>query len=244
MSIFDESTVDIETIDPAKDYVAELVGDDKKFKDVAALARGKAEADAYIKQLTERLDEARKELGSRTNLEDFLKEMKTLREPAPPLNVQEPVKPAGGPVLDDSTLEEKILRILEQKSQKDVGESNLDRVKRVLNEQLGPNARATVTNKSTELGMSVQELENLAARSPSAFFTLVGVSEQRPVSPSPVAPRGSVNSLGSNRPAGVKNAAYFANLKQTNPAAYWDKGTTAEMIKARKECEKAGIPWE
>lgn len=243
MSIFDDSEESVVTIDESKDYVTELVGDGKKFKDVAALARGKAEADLYIKQLTERLDEARKELGSRTSLEDFLKEMKSLREPAPPQNVQEPIKPDGGTV-DDSTLEEKILRILEQKSQKEVGESNLDRVKRVLNDQLGSEARAVINKKSTELGMSVQELESLAAKSPSAFFTLVGVAEQRQPSMTPVAPRGSVNSLGNPQVAGVKNKAYFDKLKQTNPSAYWDKNTTAEMIKARKDCEKAGIPWE
>lgn len=243
MTIFDDMSDDTVTIDDQKDYVAELVGDGKKFKDVAGLARGKAEADAYIRQLTERLDEARKELGSRTSLDDFLKEMKTLRDPKPngDHNVVIPDSPK---IPDDSSLEEKILSILQSQQEKQIGESNIDRVQRVLADQLGDNAKQVINNKAKELGMSVVELQGLAQKSPSAFFRLVGVSEEPRLSQTPSLPRSGVNSLAVPSTSGVKNKAYFDKLKQSNPKVYWDPKTTAEMIKARKECEQNRVPWE
>ena len=39
------------TIDPEKDYTAELVGEGKKFKDNKELARSKVESDLFISHL-------------------------------------------------------------------------------------------------------------------------------------------------------------------------------------------------
>ena len=46
-------------VDENKDYLAELVGDGKKFKDNQALARGKHEADLTVEAMKTRLDELR-----------------------------------------------------------------------------------------------------------------------------------------------------------------------------------------
>src|SRR6266576_1462787 len=45
--------------DPNKDYLTELVGEGRKFKDQQALAKSKYEADQYIEILKRRLDEGR-----------------------------------------------------------------------------------------------------------------------------------------------------------------------------------------
>lgn len=245
MTIFDETPTDSVTIEEGKDYVAELVGDDKKFKDVQGLARGKLEADNYIKELTSRMDELRKELDSRTSLDVFLQEMKGMKEKAQPQPGQpEVVTPDDQKVtqLDDSTLEEKLNQILERRMAQEKSETNLDHVQRVLKDQLGDQAKQVINNKARDLGMSVKDLEGLATRSPSAFFTLLGVSQERQSTPGVPPARSSVN-LGQ-APSGVKNKAYFDNLKRTNPQAYWNPQTTVEMIKARRDCESRRIPWE
>jgi hypothetical protein len=233
------------TIEEGKDYVAELVGDDKKFKDVQSLARGKLESDNYIKELTSRLDDLRKELDSRTSLDAFLQEMKGLKTPPQNGQVQKddtPVTPQAVP-LDDSTLEQRLDELLERRVRQQKSESNLDQVQRVLKDQLGDQAKNVINNKAKELGMSVKDLEGLATQSPSAFFTLVGISAERQQVTNVPPARSSVNP-GPQSPMGVKNKAYFDNLKKTNPSAYWSPQTTVEMIKARKECEARRIPWE
>lgn len=244
MNIFDENPSEIVTIEADKDYVADLVGEGKKFKDLAGLARGKLEADNYIKELTSKLDGLKKELDGRTSLDQFLTEMKDLR--APPQNGQvQPSTPA--PVqtdpLDDSTLEQRLLEILERRSAQEKQESNRDFVGRVLAEQFGDQASYKINQKAKDLGMSVKDLENLALKSPQAFFNLVGVQERQAPVNVPVA-RQSINSTSQVQTTGVKNKAYFENLKRTNRKAYDNPKTVSEMVAARQDCAQRGIPWE
>src|ERR1041384_5868536 len=84
-------------IDESKNYLEELVGENKKFKDVEALAKGKHQADLFVKHLTDRMDEMRRDYlalqadnNTKARLEDYIK---TLREEAisdnrsnPPVN--------------------------------------------------------------------------------------------------------------------------------------------------------------
>lgn len=244
MSIFDENPTNVETLDEGKDYVAELVGDGKKFKDTQALARGKAEADLYIKQLTERLDEARKELETRMQRESFLEEIKGLRNSESNGQNHTTTPVVTDPVpLDDSILEQKLLALLQKQKTQERQESNIDRVERVLKERLGDQANQVINNKARELGLSPKELEGIAINSPAAFFQLVGVQEDRqPASNVPVA-RNTNNSFGQPQTQGVKNKAFYEKLKQTDPKAYWNPKIVAEMIKARQECESRGIAW-
>jgi len=72
----------IDTIDPSKNYLAELVGEGKKFKTQEDLARGKAESDAYIKILEKRSDELRNDYlklrddySSRAKLEEVVDQL-------------------------------------------------------------------------------------------------------------------------------------------------------------------------
>jgi hypothetical protein len=76
-NIFDvQPDATIQTVDENVDYVTELVGEGKKFKDISGLARGKAEADLTIEVLKKKLDDLNKELTTRASLETFLDQMK------------------------------------------------------------------------------------------------------------------------------------------------------------------------
>src|SRR5262245_42940262 len=55
MSLLDNQIVE-DNFDENKDYLEELVGDGKKFKDLAALAKGKAHSDHYITQKERQYD--------------------------------------------------------------------------------------------------------------------------------------------------------------------------------------------
>ncbi len=243
MGIFDDTNDDsIVTIDENVNYVEQLVGEGKKFKDITDLAKGKAESDKYIEVLKARLEEATKEINTRTSLDTFLKEIKGAKEPNPH---QTPAPQGGEPNagLDDSTIEKKFEEYLARRESQRSTQTNLEKVSTVLRDQFGPEANLIIKKKAQELGMSVQSLEQVAAQSPSAFYRLVGVSEER----SPVGgvqiPRSQINPSQA-AVHGVKTKAHFDKLKATNPKEYWDPKTTVEMIKARKECEAKGIAWE
>lgn len=240
MSIFNDNDDDL-NLDDSVDYVDQLVGDGKKFKDVKELAKGKAEADRYIELLKTRLDEATKEINTRTSLDSFLKEIKTAKQPKPDDVIDPPVvdQKSG---LDDSELEERLEKLIAQREGKKISQTNLQKVQTVVQENFGSNAKTVLTNKSKELGISLQRLEEIAAESPSAFYRLTGIEENR--APSGVAmPRSSI-SPSVAAASGIKNKAYFDKLKQSDPKKYFSPQTTVDMIRARQECESKGYSWE
>lgn len=230
------------TIPEDVDYYTELVGEGKKFKTERDLARGKAEADTYIELLKKKNDELLKELNTRTSLDAFLDKMKTKEEPP----VTETTTPQGGDnrALDDSEIEQRILKALEQREAAKAQETNIEKVTRVMNEQFGDQANLVINKRSKELGMPAADLKAMAARSPSAFFTLVGVSETSAPGLAPAIPRSGFNNQGSSTPAGIRNKAFFEKLKVQDPKKYFDPKTTTEMMKAMAECRKHGVAWE
>jgi hypothetical protein len=232
---------DTVTIDESKDYVAELVGEGKKFKDTSALAKGKYQADMTIEVLKKKLDDLNKELNTRTTLESFLDKMKDGKEPPVVTQVPPDLKPDQ---LDDEALEARLNAILAQREAKQKQETNADRVKRVLTEQLGDQVQLTLNHRSKELGVSLDELKRIASSSPTAFFKLVGVEETQGTPQYPSQARTSVNSLSTPTNTGVKNKAYYDKMKQTNPKAYFEPKITSEMMRSMVECNARGIPWE
>lgn len=243
MSIFStDVSDDLVTIEENVDYLDQLVGEGKKFKEVKDLARGKIEADKYIEILKQRLDEATKEINTRTSLDSFLKEIKGAKEPQqPPVTPPQGSEPKTG--LDDSEIEKRFEEYLARRESQRSSQTNLEKVQETLINQFGPEAKIVINKKAQELGMSVSALEQIASQSPSAFYRLVGVSEERNPVGGVQMPRSQVNP-SQQVSNGVKNKAYFDKLKQVDRAKYFNPQTTVEMIKARKECEARGIPWE
>lgn len=239
MDIFDTDDLDV-TIDQDADYLEQLVGDGKKFGDVKALAKGKAESDQYIKVLLSRLDEANKELTTRTNLESFLDQMKAQRQPQE--IVQPVVLPDATKELDDSEIEKRLEGLLAKREAQRTQESNAERVKRVLSEKLGDRQGQFISQKSAELQMSREDLSAFAQRSPSAFFRLVGIDEAEGHQPAGIP--SAKSSFNITPTSSVKNKAYFDKMKKDNPTQYRSPKTTGEMMKAMAECRQRGIAWE
>jgi len=72
-----------------ENYVNQLVGEGKKFKDLEALAKGKLEADRHIGEITKTLDELRAELAKQDYAKSLLEQMSKgseTRQDEPPPN--------------------------------------------------------------------------------------------------------------------------------------------------------------
>lgn len=212
-------------------YLAALVGDDKKFKTVDDLARGKAESDRYIQELTSKLDELRQELNTKTSMQEMLDQLKASNTPKVPDTNGTPAVPEQ---TNHSSLEEQLETLLAQREAKKAVETNMERVRRVLTENFNDQATIAINNKAKQLGMSVKRLQEIAADAPQAFFSLMGIQENVQHQPSGVAaPRPSVNSSGAQPVGSVRNAAYYEKLKRENPKVYFDPKTTVQQIKDR-----------
>lgn len=237
--IFADDLNDIEpTLDETKDYLAELVGDNKKFKDYQGLAKGKYLADQTIEILKRQLDEHRNELKTRMSLDQFMTKMK---DSSGRVEDQPVIIPDTQPTnLDAQTLEAKLEELLARREAAKASETNKERVVRVLRDQLGADAPAAVTHKAQQLGMTKQDLHDLSLRSPKAFFEIMGISEEPHQPINTRVAQSQFNSANQKSPAatGAKGQSYYDNLKKSNPTLYWSQDTTIAMM---KDAEKLGL---
>lgn len=238
--LFVEQTTPAETIDEGRNYLEELVGEDKKFKSVEDLARGKAEADAYIQTLTQRLDEQKNQGTTLSSLQELLSEIKTKREEPQKEDPQPSVTPDAGTQVDPNTLKELLESMLNEREQTRVRETNSQKVQRVLEENFGTQATSVLNQKARELGMSLSELKDLSIKTPTAFFRLVGAQEgaQRPAVGVPLPQAGVRTATPSQTSQGARGKSYYDNLKRTNPKLYFDQKTTVQM---HKDMQALGI---
>lgn len=221
--------------DPNKDYFQELVGDDKKFKSPQELAKGKYQSDLYIKTLERRLDESREdqlrlreENMTKAKLQELLDrfEAKQLTS-SDTLNANEvPGKPPVDPTEIETLIESKIqARELNRKQ-----DDNFNVVRNRLKERFGDNYQNVLKQQIDDLGLSNEDVDVLARKSPSAFFKVMGLDMQR--SDSFQAPPQSSSRPDQFSPRTVKRTwAYYQNMKKQDPTLYWNPKTTAQMHK-------------
>src|SRR5678815_2601198 len=100
-----------EQIDPNKDYLTELVGEGKKFKSPQELARGKYEADQYVRTLERQKDELRSdylklkdEQAARAKLEDLIDQWSNKQQSSSD-NTQANEQQTTKPVIDSKEIE-------------------------------------------------------------------------------------------------------------------------------------------
>lgn len=215
-------------IDDTRDYLEELVGDDKKFKTTSALAKGKAHADAAIEVLKRKVDELQSELNGKMNMDTFITEMKKARQIDP--NTQPVILPDTSDPFNALDLDAKFEEYIQKREAKVKTESNLDKVQRVLSQNFGPEAQLVINKKAQELGMSLADLQSLAARAPTAFFNLVGASETS-IRSAPSIPGSGLNTSTQPQNGVNRGKRFYDNLRKNDPKTYKRPETTVQMMK-------------
>lgn len=218
---------DIQTND-VTDPLEALVGEGKKFKTVADLAKAKLESDAFIEQLKREAAELRNEVSSKATIDEIMTQIRSL-SPKPPVEAQPNPSPANPPSNPDD-LETVVLSLLDKKSKQETLTRNQQLVEQKLTEKWGADAQINLTKRANELGVDLNYLKKMAYESPNSFFELVGLNRQPAASPPLVAPRSGVNVQppqdGVNR-----NQAYYTALKQKNPTEYFSPKVQNQMMK-------------
>lgn len=208
-----------------------LVGEDKKFKTVEDLAKGKIESDNFIRQLQNELAELREHVGKSQTMEEIktqilssLKQEKPLEQPAQP--------PSHEP--NDSTknvdVESLVSTLLEKREIEAKQRTNKQVVQDALEKKFGADAQLILNQKAKELSVSLEYLAKVANDSPSAFFRLVGIEQATPAHQPTPAPRSS-QSAPVTPQSGVRNRSYYERLKSTNPTEYFSQKTRMQMMK-------------
>lgn len=169
----------LDTIDPTKKYLEELVGEGKKFSDPEALARGKAEADLFIERLKQENVGIRNELNSRVKMEEFLDKLNSSQQAKSPDAGQQPSDQAKAETSPNLKPED-VIKLLDQREQQSKAVGNVNKVKERLQEVLGPNYTTKLKQVASNLNLSTDHLNSLASTSPEAFYKLIGLEDKKP----------------------------------------------------------------
>jgi DNA polymerase III alpha subunit (gram-positive type) len=166
---------------PQESYVQKLVeAKGENWKDPEVLAKGKLEADGYIKTLEDQLAQMREDMKKQDYQAQILEQLQNKATESTAVNNEVPNN--NGDIntqnttasVDEETLKSLVEQTLTQREKDNTVQQNLSQVDKELESSFGTEAAATVQKKAQELGMSMDRLRDIAAESPSAFFTLIG----------------------------------------------------------------------
>lgn len=223
--LFDEKNTS-PVIDPNKDYSAELIGEGKKFKDVAALARGKVESDEFIKSLQSELSGLRQELQARGQLSEMIDKLHKPAEPAPaPLEQRDPLP-------KEVNLDELFEKKFAERKAIERREANVRETQGKLIEAFGNGYVDVLKAKAAELGMAPTQLNGLAAENPKALLRLVGAEGTVHQRTNDLFAPPPPSQLQGFKPSTTdRNKAYYDKIKAEDPNRYWSKDTQVAMHK-------------
>lgn len=217
-------------IDPEKDYLPELVGDGKKFKDVTELARAKAHSDVFIQRLeaeNEDLREYAKSMRVTKNLEDMLDQMQTLKKPETPSNENNQSNERDEQSSQQLTLKD-VEAMLQQRETAASAKKNRDEVVQRMQQNFGTNYTSKITEVASQLSVTPQYLDQIAVSNPTAFYRLMGLDQQQKPDVSVLTPPRSQMTTAP-RQTGTKNWDYYEKLRKEKPDQYHSPQIQNEM---------------
>jgi hypothetical protein len=237
-------------VDPNKDYLSEYVGEGKKFKTPAELAKAKAHSDAFIERLQREQAALRTELNTRVKLEELMDRMSTGKNTNGNVSSQ-PTQTDGDNGHEGTATKnfspEDIEKVVEQRLAKREQEArvnnNVQMVKDRLKQAYGDNYVAELDNRISELGVSREFAADIAKREPKALFALLGIEGQgRPQNQQNndlfnTPPRASVNTASFGIKDTEKKFADFEKIRKEDPSRYWSAAVQNEL---HKQASKLG----
>jgi hypothetical protein len=227
-----------------------LVGEGKKFKTAEDLAKGKVEADAFILTLQNQIKELSDELGianisaeRRTALENLMSTLtNTTKTPGETKPGNQPQDPGNQP--PKTLSHDDVVKLLEERELNKAAERNKAHAKAQLSKIYGEKTDEVIAKKASELGITVAELEGLAAKSPQLFLNAVGANA-RDNSTRPMATHSSAIVTGTveGTDPQMRNKAYYDGLRSKMGALKFVNDRDLQ-IQRHKDMIALGDAWD
>lgn len=205
-----------------------------KDKPIEELLNAKVESDLYIKTLTARQDDLRKdylalreEAQAKASLQDLIdrhEKSLTSNEPTPNTN-QGIDQPSFKPEDIEALLEQK----LTQREATNKQTENFNMVKAKLRDQFGDNASAVLKQRMDTLGLEQSFVDELAKKHPTVFFKTFGLDEQRQDNTFQTPPRGNPRQTSFAPVTPKRDWNYYQELKKKDPYIYLDPKIAIQM---------------
>ena len=218
-----------------KDYLTELVGEGKKFKDAETLAKAKYDSDQYIKTLERQKDELRddylkmrEESMSQAKLKELIDQLEAKQKSSTTtLNVPDPNVQTPQP-FDPKELEGLVSKSIQAHEMTKTQEQNFNFVKSKLIEKHGQNYQAPLKQQMDNLGLTEDYVNEMARKFPNAFLKTLGFDQPTPDNKFQVPPRSEIAGF-SPVVQQDRTWSWYQNLKKSDPKAYHDPKTSVQM---------------
>ena len=221
---------------PQESFVQKLVeAKGENWKDPEVLAKGKLEADGYIKTLEDQLAQMREDIKKQDYQSQILEQLQNKATESTAVSNGVPNDNNGDintqnttEAVDEEVLKSLVEKTLTQREQDSIVKQNLLQVDQELEKSFGTEASAKVQEKADQLGMSMERLRDIAAESPAAFMSLIG-EPQKAFSPMV---QGSVRTEGVNmQSSSERDWSFYQNLRRQNSKEYYTPKVQQQMMK-------------
>jgi hypothetical protein len=232
------------SFDETKNYLEELVGDGKKFRDYESLAKGKAYADAMIEHMKAEQAAMRNDYQSlnskynaREKLEDLVEKFSTQQHSS---NDEPPVKDVNNnPQFDLNQIKELVRSEALQQTAQQKAEMNFNEVKSKLTERFGNNYPNVIKSQLEEIDMSNEEFNDMARRNPKLLYRTLKIDEPRQSENFQAPPQSQRRSDSFSPQVTKRNWAYYEKMRSENVNLYYDPKTQVQMHKDAQELKDA-----
>lgn len=232
---------------PSESYLQKLVeAKGENWKDPEVLAKGKLEADGYIKTLEEQLAQMREDMKKQEYQAQILEQLQNkatestaVKNGVPNNNGNVDGQNTTAPI-NEEDLKSLVEKTLTQREQQSLVKQNLAQVDKALEESFGTEALTVVQKKAQELGMSLERMKDIAAESPNAFFALIGEKPKQALNPMI---QGSVRTEGVNMQASTeRNWSYYQKLRRENKNLYYTPKVQQQLMEDKMRLgDKFGV---
>ena len=212
-----------------------LVGEGKKYASVDEALRSVPHKEMHIgkletenEKLRRELEEKQAKLDQAKQIDDILNRMNSSSE--------EKVTP-NSKQLDEGAIAQRVALMLKEENAQTVANNNISAVDSMMKEKYGEEkAKELVKTKAAELGVGVDFLMTMAAKSPKAFYTQMGI-DQPQNAPKQINTSNSVNTETMNQHSGpeVGTYAYYNALRKTDPKKWESADVQVAMWNAARK---------
>lgn len=163
-----------------------------KYKTIEEALIGLKNAQEYIPTLKQTLSQKEQELADAKRKADEVEELKRVVQE---LTAGKQSTPTGeSPAITPQQVAELVEQALEKKQTQAQQSANVSTVLTATQQAFGDKAEEVFYSRASELGLSKQEINALAAKSPKVVLQLLGIKEAAKQTPSPT--QGTVNTSG------------------------------------------------
>jgi hypothetical protein len=197
------------------------------------LIKAKVDADIYIKTIERQKDELRSdfikaqdEIQKSKSLEELIDRLNKKDETPPPTPLKDVVKPS----MDLDEISKVFDSRYEAKKQSEIETENFNIVQNKLKDRFGNRAAEILVEQREALGLTKEDVNALAKKSPEAFFRMLGLNQEKDNS-FMAPPRSDVRNDHFAPKTQKRTYSFYEEMRAKKPKEYWDPKMQVQMHK-------------